>query len=72
MIHRVTYVLCDGCSANDSADMADEGATATEQRKELKEMGWNHSVQGDLCPECWHAYIVERVSWTRREQGLPV
>lgn len=59
MIHRVAYVLCDACGVNDSADMADEGATATEQRKELKaEHGWNvGSTWGDLCPECWEYRI---------------
>lgn len=50
---RVVYVVCDGCGANDSADMADERATAGEQRRELHDQGWRTRPGGrDLCPDC--------------------
>lgn len=51
--HHVVYVRCDYCTANDSADMADEGATLSEQREELHERGWTTPHRGvDLCTDC--------------------
>lgn len=54
VITRVVYVTCDACGENDTADSADERATATEQRAELREAGWKVGLPGgrDLCPEC--------------------
>lgn len=71
-IHKVTYVRCDGCGCNDSADMADEGVTATEQRRELKDMAWSTGTTwGDLCPDCRADRIAQTVQESRAAQGLP-
>lgn len=52
---RIVYVVCDGCGENDTPDMGDERATATEQREALRqEFGWLTSLPGgrDLCAVC--------------------
>lgn len=54
VIQRIYYVRCDGCGVMGLPDAADEGATATEQRRDLqRELGWTRGPEGiDLCEGC--------------------
>lgn len=70
MIVRVTYVRCDGCGAGDTTKMAHAGATAPEQRVVLREMGWQHTADGDHCPTCARQRVAEYVNRSRYEQGF--